>query len=77
MHYTATVDELFNARSKAKGISFKQEVAEFIEQWHIASGKFGDADDAGAIVAMFCSERAKYVTGQSLVIDGGATNSTF
>lgn len=77
MHYTATVDELFNARAKAKGITFEQEVAEFIEAWHIASGTFGDPDDAGAIVAMFCSEAAKYVTGQSLVIDGGATNSTF
>ncbi|WP_305097458.1 SDR family oxidoreductase [Croceibacterium aestuarii] len=77
MHYTATVDELFNARAKAKGITFEQEVAEFIEAWHIASGTFGDPDDAGAIVAMFCSEAAKYITGQSLVIDGGATNSTF
>jgi 3-oxoacyl-[acyl-carrier protein] reductase len=77
MHYTATVDKLFNARAAATGISFEQEVAEFIEQWHIASGTFGDPDDAGAIVAMFCGEAAKYVTGQSLVIDGGATNSTF
>ena len=77
MHYTATVDELFNARAKAKGITFEQEVAEFIEAWNIASGTFGDPDDAGAIVAMFCSEQAKYTTGQSLVIDGGATNSTF
>jgi 3-oxoacyl-[acyl-carrier protein] reductase len=77
MHYTATVDELFNARAKAKGITFDQEVAEFIDAWNISSGTFGDPDDAGAIVAMFCSEAAKYVTGQSLVIDGGATNSTF
>ena len=77
MHYTATVDDLFNARAKAKGITFEEEVAEFIEAWNIASGTFGDADDCGAMVAMFCSEQAKYTTGQSLVIDGGATNSTF
>jgi 3-oxoacyl-[acyl-carrier protein] reductase len=77
MHYTATVDELFNARAKAKGISFEQEVREFIDQWHIASGTFGEADDCGAMVAMLCSEQAKYTTGQSLVVDGGATNSTF
>lgn len=77
MHYTATVDELFNARAAAKGITFEQEVAEFVEQWNIASGTFGEADDAGAVVAMFCSEQAKYTTGQCLVIDGGATNSTF
>ena len=31
----------------------------------------------GAFVAMFCSEYANYITGQSLVIDGGATTSTF
>jgi 3-oxoacyl-[acyl-carrier protein] reductase len=77
MHYTATVGELFSARAAARGISFEQEVAEFIAQWDIAAGTFGDPDDAGAIVAMLCSERAGYVTGQSLVIDGGATNSTF
>ena len=77
MHYTATVDDLFNARAKAKGITFEEEVAEFIEAWNIASGTFGDGVVCGAMVAMFCSEQAKYTTGQSLVIDGGATNSTF
>ncbi len=77
MHYTATVDALFNARAAAKGITINEEVAEFIAQWNIASGTFGEADDCGAMVAMFCSEQAKYTTGQSLVIDGGATNSTF
>ena len=77
MHYTATVEELFNARAAAKGISFEQEVAEFVAAWNIAAGCFGEADDAGAMVAMLCSEQAKYTTGQSLVIDGGATNSTF
>jgi len=52
-------------------------VAEFVRDWRIASGRFGNADDVGAFVAMFCSEYANYMTGQSLVIDGGATTSTF
>lgn len=77
MHHTATVEEQFNARAKARGISYKDEVAEFVRDWRIASGRFGDADDVGAFVAMFCSEFANYTTGQSLVIDGGATTSTF
>jgi len=77
MHYTATVDELFNARAKAKGITFEQEVEQFIDEWRIPTRTFGEADDAGAFVAMFCSEFAKFTTGQSLVIDGGSTNSTF
>lgn len=77
MHHTATVEEQFGARAKAKGTTYEQEVAEFSREWRIAAGRFGDADDVGAFVAMFCSEFANYITGQSLVIDGGATTSTF
>ncbi len=77
MHHTATVEEQFNARAKAKGSTYDKEVAEFVDAWRISAGRFGDADDVGAFVAMFCSEFANYTTGQSLVIDGGATTSTF
>jgi 3-oxoacyl-[acyl-carrier protein] reductase len=77
MHHTATVEELFTARAEAKGITYHEEVAEFIAEWRIPTGTFGDPNDTGAFVALLCSEQAKFVTGQSLVIDGGATNSTF
>jgi 3-oxoacyl-[acyl-carrier protein] reductase len=77
MHHTATVEDQFNARAKARGTTYEDEVSEFVRDWRIASGRFGDADDVGAFVAMFCSEFANYTTGQSLVIDGGATTSTF
>jgi len=77
MHHTATVEELFTARANAKGITYEDEVAEFIAEWRIPTRTFGDPDDAGAFVAMLCSDQAKFVTGQSLVIDGGSTNSTF
>ncbi len=43
----------------------------------LPAGRFGDAEDLGALVAMFCSEMAGYVTGQSLVVDGGIGTSTF
>lgn len=77
MHHTATVEEQFSARARSKGTSYDEEVAEFVKDWRIAAGRFGDSDDVGAFVAMFCSEFANYTTGQSLVIDGGATTSTF
>lgn len=35
--------------------------------------KFGDATDIGEPVAFFASERAKYLTGQTLIADGGYT----
>lgn len=35
--------------------------------------EFGDAADIGEAVAFFASERAKYLTGQTLIVDGGYT----
>ena len=77
MHHSAFVEAQFTERARAKGTTYEQEVAEFSREWRIAADRFGDCDDVGAFVAMFCSEFANYITGQSLVIDGGATTSTF
>jgi len=33
--------------------------------------RLGDPEDIGTAVSFFASEEAKYITGQSLVIDGG------
>lgn len=77
MHHSAFVEKQFNELARAKGTSYEQEVAEFSREWRIAAQRFGDCDDVGSFVAMFCSEQANYVTGQSLVIDGGATTSIF
>jgi 3-oxoacyl-[acyl-carrier protein] reductase len=77
MHHSAFVEKQFNERAAAKGTTYDQEVAEFSREWHIAAERFGDCDDVGAMVAVFCSEFANYITGQSLVIDGGATTSIF
>jgi 3-oxoacyl-[acyl-carrier protein] reductase len=38
----------------------------------IPAGVVGDPDDFGALVAFLCSEHAKFVTGTSVHIDGGA-----
>lgn len=77
MHHSAFVEQQFNERAAAKGITYEEEVAEFSRIWRIAAERFGDCDDVGDFVAMFCSQQANYITGQSLVIDGGATTSTF
>jgi 3-oxoacyl-[acyl-carrier protein] reductase len=77
MHHSAFVETQFNERAAAKGITYDEEVAQFCREWRIASERFGECDDVGDWVAMFCSAQANYITGQSLVIDGGATNSVF
>jgi 3-oxoacyl-[acyl-carrier protein] reductase len=77
MFHSAFVREQFGARAAAAGTSYDEEVTRFVEQYRIAAGRFGDTEDVGALVAWLCSRFAGYVTGQSIVVDGGATRSTF
>jgi 3-oxoacyl-[acyl-carrier protein] reductase len=44
---------------------------------HVPAGRFGDPDEFGALCAFLCSVNAGYITGQSIVIDGGAYSGTF
>ena len=44
---------------------------------HIPAGRFGRADEFGAACAFLCSAQAGYITGQNLLIDGGAYPGTF
>ncbi|MFF7710852.1 SDR family oxidoreductase [Pseudomonas sp. NPDC007930] len=43
----------------------------------IPAGRFGQADEFGAACAFLCSAAAGYITGQNLLIDGGAFPGTF
>jgi 3-oxoacyl-[acyl-carrier protein] reductase len=50
---------------------------EIAKEWRIPAGRIGDPEDFGRIAAIFCSEFANFVVGQSIVIDGGAGSSVF
>ena len=39
----------------------------------IPTGELGDPEDFGAVTAFLCSEQARFVTGASLIVDGGAS----
>jgi 3-oxoacyl-[acyl-carrier protein] reductase len=41
------------------------------------TGRFGDPDEFGATCAFLCSTHAGYITGQNVLIDGGAYPGTF
>jgi 3-oxoacyl-[acyl-carrier protein] reductase len=77
MFHTAAVQDMFNASASRNGTSYDVEVAKFVEAHQIPALRFGDPQDIGALVAWLCSEFAGYITGQSIVVDGGLTRSTF
>lgn len=43
----------------------------------IPAGRFGSAEEFGALCAFLCSHHAGYMTGQNLLLDGGAYPGTF
>lgn len=77
MHETDGIRAIYGAKAAAKGIPVEAEIAEAVRTIPIPAGRFGSATDFGGIAAMFCSEQSNYITGQSLVVDGGVTNSVF
>ena len=42
----------------------------------IPSGRFGNTDEFGSTCAFLCSQHASYITGQNILIDGGAYKGT-
>jgi 3-oxoacyl-[acyl-carrier protein] reductase len=77
MHDTDGIRAIYGAKAVEKGTHVDVEIAEAVRTIPIPAGRFGSATDFGTIAAMFCSEQSNYITGQSLVVDGGVTNSLF
>lgn len=58
------------ANAKSKGIPLEQARAERMAT--VPAKRFGSPDEFGAACAFLCSVQAGYITGQNLLIDGGA-----
>jgi 3-oxoacyl-[acyl-carrier protein] reductase len=58
------------ANAKNKGVSYEQSKAERIAT--VPARRFGAPDEFGAACAFLCSAQAGYITGQNILIDGGA-----
>ncbi len=40
---------------------------------NVPAGRLGRADEIGSLCAFLCSDRAAYLTGQAIYLDGGRT----
>jgi 3-oxoacyl-[acyl-carrier protein] reductase len=63
------------AQAKAANVSIEE--ARRHRMASIPAGRFGQPDEFGRACAFLCSVHAGYITGQNLLIDGGAYPGTF
>jgi 3-oxoacyl-[acyl-carrier protein] reductase len=54
-----------------------REAAEAFAREEIPAARMGTVEEFAAVAAFLCSARAGYVTGESVVVDGGLTRSVF
>jgi 3-oxoacyl-[acyl-carrier protein] reductase len=59
------------ATDRIKHLHGTIEQAQEVAREQIPAGRLGTAEEIGAAAAFLCSERASYITGQALLVDGG------
>ncbi|MBI1751065.1 MAG: SDR family oxidoreductase [Acidobacteria bacterium] len=66
---------LAEVKAKAEGITVEEHFAR--QAASIPAGRIGEPRETGAVIAFLCGQPASYVTGQSLLVDGGLVSGTF
>ncbi len=74
IHATDRADALDGGVSQKEGISIEQARANRAAT--IPARRYGTAEEFGAMCAFLCSERAGFIVGQNILLDGGGTNAT-
>ena len=74
IHATDRANALDKGVSDAQGIDI--DAARAQRKRTIPTRTYGDAGDFGAACAFLCSDQAKFIVGQNLLLDGGAINAT-
>lgn len=74
IHATDRAVSLDKGVSGSQGISIEE--ARQKRQATIPTGTYGRSEDFGATCAFLCSQQARFIIGQNILLDGGAFNAT-
>lgn len=73
-HNTSAMQRLFQKKSDLSGLSIAQAKEVYEKQTMV--GNLGEADDLATLAVWLLSPVSKYVTGQTITIDGGLVSNT-
>jgi 3-oxoacyl-[acyl-carrier protein] reductase len=70
--YTATerLISLAETRAKAAGITPREALQAFVDQ--VPAGRLGQPEELASLITFLASDRAAYISGSSIAVDGGA-----
>ena len=72
---TDRLDSLINSSAEQQNVTPEEMRGKLVSQ--IPVGRFADPSEVGSLVKFLVSNDASYITGSSIVIDGGLTRSIF
>src|SRR5690606_10250700 len=72
---TDRLDELMEARLKKTGQSKEEYLKSYLGA--IPAGRLGTPEEFAGVAVFLCSERASYITGSTISIDGGKRRSVY
>lgn len=74
-HTTQRLENVFVKNSEIKGVPVEDVKAQFINQTKV--GDLGKPDDFASLALWFLSPQSRYITGQTISVDGGLIKGTF
>jgi 3-oxoacyl-[acyl-carrier protein] reductase len=74
-HATNAMNRLFKKKSEQQGINMDEAMLAYISQTPV--GFLGVAEDFASLAAWLLSPQSKFITGQTISVDGGVIKGTF